>query len=525
MAESTLYPTADSLVYQLYPDGNYGDNPALEVFTRIYDCNERTFLKFDLSSLPAGAVISLAKLRCYCYSIANLVAGVTDVQARRVSDDSWVELEITWTNQPDYGDVEDTKVPAVGWVEWDVTSFVQAEWAGDKIVSICLRCVQETYDETARGSRYRSKEYDAEDPELYIEYTVPPTYKVTVAEKLGMVDAVKPVRGLHVTAAEKLGLVDAVKSARGLRVTVAEKLGLVDDYFKRVTAGRLPDNPDNVGSRGSPIYKDMPDYMGAVYVNTKNTWQDAENLDELHGYKSYMWIPEETFKVKLMKLHVYAEKFRAYSKAAKETLPSHSHTLKLLTTTSLGGGDHSHSVTGTTSTSESAHKHPYGTVYLGTPPEPNGYLYVVLQSGFPAAEIPCHVSVEGDVFTVDYPEAHAHSVSGQTAVYVGKHTHTVDFTAKTTDDGGGTHGHDIDYGIWEEEEDMSERTLSAILYDPKGNPLKEWDPLTTGEMDIILDLTEYFKDLKYGMYRLELEASGRIRVRLVYYELGIMFAM
>ena len=391
-------------------------------------------------------------------------------------------------------------------------------------------------------------------------------YKQLAAEKLGMVDAVKPVRGLHVTAAEKLGLKDAVKSARGLHVTVAEKLGLVDDYFKRLTAGRLGDNPDNVGSRGSPVYKDMPDYMGAVYVNTKNTWQDAENLDDVHGYTSYVWIPEECFKVKILKLHVYAEKFRAHSKAAKEATPDHTHDVIIgaKTSTSVkpdhthnvvigaktsesGGGLHSHVVAiGTkTSTDESTHKHKLGSLLVKGTAYQTGYFSVFNQAEVEIGLALCEFTSQENPWTFGAAIAHNHDVvigaptsSAETPDHThnvdygtktsasggASHAHSVDYATKTSESGAGVHGHEIDYGIWEEP-DISGRTLKAKLYDPNDNLLATFDPLTTGEEDVILDLTEYFKDLKYGMYRLELEASDRIRVRLVYYELGIMFAM
>ena len=357
-------------------------------------------------------------------------------------------------------------------------------------------------------------------------------YKQAVAEKLGMVDAAQRSKGMYVAvaeklglkdavakkaaykqlAAEKLGMLDAVKKAKGIHITAAEKLGLVDDYFKRLTAGRLPDNPDNVGSRGSPVYKDMPDYMGAVYVNTKNTWQDAENLDELHGYTSYMWIPEEMFSVKIMKLHVYAEMFRAYSKTTETVLPSHRHDVKIDTATStVETPSHTHTVSGQTAESSGAHAHGFDRVDWER------------KTGTTEG----HTHIYWDQYTIEIftSGAHTHSVSGVTSGSgAGSHSHTVDYKTKTSEEGGKAHKHEIDFGIWKDEE-IAGRTLSAILYDPKGNPLEEWDPLTTGEMDIILDLTEYFKDLKYGMYRLELKASGRIRARLVYYELGIMFAV
>ena len=41
--------------------------------------------------------------------------------------------------------------------------------------------------------------------------------------------------------------------------------------------------------------------MFAITAN-KNTWQDAENLDDTHGYTSYIWIPEETLTYGMYKL-------------------------------------------------------------------------------------------------------------------------------------------------------------------------------------------------------------------------------
>lgn len=178
MANTTLYPTADAHVKEADPTTNFGTMSTLRTQTRI-GVNIRCFLKFDGSGLPAGAIITLAKLRCYCSGVYNLVAGVTDVQARRVADDSWLEVDpdgITWNNQPDYGVVEDTQVPVYDiWIEWDVTSFVQDELADDKVVSLCLKIVTENYDGISRYSYCWSKEYDNLDPELYIEYIVPPT--------------------------------------------------------------------------------------------------------------------------------------------------------------------------------------------------------------------------------------------------------------------------------------------------------------------------------------------------------------
>jgi hypothetical protein len=169
----------------------------------------------------------------YCRGVKNLLSGVTDVEARRVSDDSWTEGGITWNNQPAYGDVEDTKVPAVGWVEWNVLSWVQNEYAGDKTVSICLKCKVESYDNNARYSYYASKEYDASDPELYIEYTTGQIYTQTVTEKLGMADSVARSVGFRRTISDSLGMVDGLLTKVTLTRTISETLGLVDSVASR----------------------------------------------------------------------------------------------------------------------------------------------------------------------------------------------------------------------------------------------------------------------------------------------------
>jgi hypothetical protein len=111
------------------------------------------------------------------------------------------------------------------------------------------------------------------------------------------------------------------------------------------------------------------------------------------------------------------------------------------------------------------------------------------------------------------------------------HTHDVNIGTVTSASGAGSHSHDvtidahthdIDFGIYEE--DITGRTLSAKLYDPDGNVLKDFGTVLTGEDNDVLDLSEYFENLKYGMYRLVLTASGRLRARLVFYELCKMYA-
>jgi len=55
---------------------------------------------------------------------------------------------------------------------------------------------------------------------------------------------------------------------------------------------------------------DLPDYARVLYTGVKNAWQVSENLDATHGYNVYIWIPTETFTVDIVKIWLFAEKYR-----------------------------------------------------------------------------------------------------------------------------------------------------------------------------------------------------------------------
>ena len=283
--------------------------------------------------------------------------------------------------------------------------------------------------------------------------------------------------------------------------------------------------PNHVILGGAPKDPDMPDYVRAVYTSVKNTWQDAENLDDTHGYTSYIWIPEETFKVDVMKLWVFSEKFRAYSKSALSggasvvtssvVTPNHTHNVTI--------PDHTHNVAiGTkTSTSSGSHNH---IMFDGTITDPGDTEYKYVCGG--PVYIKIKSSGQSTLYTYETVAAHNHNVAigtvtsssgGGTVVTSasggGSHSHDVDIP---------DHTHDIDFGIYEEA--ITGRTLSAVLYDPDGNVLKDFGVILTGEDNDTLDLSEYFATLKYGMYKVVLSASSRLRARLVYYELCKMYA-
>lgn len=156
--ETILYPSDDTYVNFSSPNVNFGSSPYL--LFNVEDAEDdinRAFLKFDLKGLPAEATVA-ASLNIYQLD-EDIDPQPTEVRA--VEDDEWTESVLTWSNQPSYGEVLDTKhTSAQGyrWMSWDVTSFVKKELGGDGLVSFCLK-VKEEMMPSGDMSMQTAKEY------------------------------------------------------------------------------------------------------------------------------------------------------------------------------------------------------------------------------------------------------------------------------------------------------------------------------------------------------------------------------
>jgi len=109
----TLQPNADkgkdAFVHGLasLQDNNYGNDPSLQSMTWTfngYPGTMRFYMGFDLSAIPAGAVVLSAKLSLYGLITANgsgnsCLSGDNDALIRRVTS-AWDENAVTWNNQP-----------------------------------------------------------------------------------------------------------------------------------------------------------------------------------------------------------------------------------------------------------------------------------------------------------------------------------------------------------------------------------------------------------------------------------------
>ncbi len=124
----TLQPGAegiDSTMQTVFPDINYGILPITLVGNTVSTIL-RTYIKFDLSTVPANARITDADLGLYQYLTAgsdNFTIGLYNVTG------DWDESTITWNLQPTSStDAEITNnitAGAITWRSWDIDTLVQ----------------------------------------------------------------------------------------------------------------------------------------------------------------------------------------------------------------------------------------------------------------------------------------------------------------------------------------------------------------------------------------------------------------
>lgn len=100
--------------------------------------NMRSWLKFDLSSLPADATILSASLRLVFFAHW----GTQDYEIYRSAHDDWSEGTLTWNTQPAYDPEVLATVPAFEednvWKSWDLTVAATRELAGDQRLTLVL---------------------------------------------------------------------------------------------------------------------------------------------------------------------------------------------------------------------------------------------------------------------------------------------------------------------------------------------------------------------------------------------------
>lgn len=149
---------ADAYVLASQPSTNYGSGPIGVI------PDGQGLVRFDLSALPADAIIQEAVLRMMPVDIVGTDASTITVDRM---DGAWREMAVNWGNLPSSTTTEaSATVSTYDWITWDVTATV-TEWHTDAAHNYGFGL--NTAD---LGVYFHSKE-TGDAPQLVITYTFP----------------------------------------------------------------------------------------------------------------------------------------------------------------------------------------------------------------------------------------------------------------------------------------------------------------------------------------------------------------
>lgn len=164
-------PTKDAYVREEYKSNNYGSDTYLRVVSHSGK-DHRTFVQWDISSIPAGVEIGFARVKLY---VPWAMAPGRTYEVRRTTED-WDESEMNWNNQPAITETNgvDVASPSTDGTWWTPEVTNQLADALSAGTTYGMRVKDSVEDAASQyESVFYSKEYDGYDPELYVEYTFP----------------------------------------------------------------------------------------------------------------------------------------------------------------------------------------------------------------------------------------------------------------------------------------------------------------------------------------------------------------
>lgn len=168
--QTTLNPSDDTCVNSDASSSNYGGQENLQIWNYQYTVSGQTYksesivwLKFNLSSVPSGAVIDEATLRLY----TSLVDETFNVTACYCSDNSWTELGMTWDNMPTIGLIPVNSVLVATpyqWYNWNVSDAVKYAQVDNNLTAVTIALIEPNAHSTSSMLWFYSKEAPAYAP-------------------------------------------------------------------------------------------------------------------------------------------------------------------------------------------------------------------------------------------------------------------------------------------------------------------------------------------------------------------------
>ncbi len=158
----TVAASADAWVDEASTGTNNGADTSLYVRTESA-ANRRTFIIFNLPSIPSGCTLATATLRLNATAYDN---GRT-IRAFAAGA-AWVEGTVTWSNQPGETGTGASSASGSGWRTWDVTAIVGGMYSGSNF-GLRLRDNNEGHG-SGKSQTYVSSEGAANTPELALTW-------------------------------------------------------------------------------------------------------------------------------------------------------------------------------------------------------------------------------------------------------------------------------------------------------------------------------------------------------------------
>ena len=179
--EITLEPSQDAFVCDCVPGVT---NPMLGnqylAQGRYSACYNRSFIQWDLSSIPEGSTIDRAEFRIFCTAFYGSSSGQ---MAYYLVIEAWNENTVTYNNRPDHtteGALFTSSWPGANtWHVFDITDFA-ADWFSGAVDNYGMLChstgCTSTSDCAFRSSNVANPGYR---PRLVITYMPPSTLEGT----------------------------------------------------------------------------------------------------------------------------------------------------------------------------------------------------------------------------------------------------------------------------------------------------------------------------------------------------------
>lgn len=191
LESETVVPEADAFVRDgPYATNNYGAETTLHLKKSSAGYNRRGFVRFNLAAV---SLTNFNRAWLELRSPAPPTPGIEPgMEFRLVTNDTWLEMELTWANQPAMGSPIQSWLMNTGGVERvEVTAAALGEFAGDKRLSGVIQVTSQPGDNVYY---YHAREAAAgQGPRLVLEKITAP---VTFADWMAGYDTIpEPLRG------------------------------------------------------------------------------------------------------------------------------------------------------------------------------------------------------------------------------------------------------------------------------------------------------------------------------------------